>query len=118
MRIEELTDPPDWLLNAKTYGANVEIIDGCVQWLSGEWIRGTFEAGRWYDGVFYNGVFKGDWNDGTFYGGVFEAKSCHSIDFKDGIWNTDCEPKTAINTAILWAKLQQIANQLKGLENA
>ena len=92
MRIDELTNAPKWLLEADTINADVDIVDGVVVWRDGEWLQGIFEEGIWAYGQFYGGVFKGDWECGQFFCGSFEAKSCHTIKFIGGLWNTDCEP--------------------------
>ena len=44
MTIKELENPPQWLLDANTAFANVEIIDGIVHW----------NGGVWRDGIWHN----------------------------------------------------------------
>ena len=89
MKIEELKNAPQWLLDAKTRDADVEIINGVVHWhdgvwYDGEWHGGTWHDGVWHDGVWYNGMWHGGtWHDGEWHGGRYYAtwlrKSNHSL---------------------------------------
>ena len=65
MKIEELENPPQWLLDAYTEDADVEIIDGVVYWYDGIWKNGIWNDGVWKDGTWQKGI----WKDGTWYGG-------------------------------------------------
>jgi len=78
MRIEELENPPQWLLDAYTEDADVEIIDGIVHWYGGFWEYGVWQGGTWYDGYWRNGI----WHDGVWFGGIW-----HSGTWKDGTWH-------------------------------
>lgn len=78
--IEPRTDPekwPQWIRDAMTEGAEVEILDGRVIWwggtwhdgiwLDGDWLAGGFRDGIWMNGNFMQGVwFQGDWRTGHF----------------------------------------------------
>ena len=55
MRIEELENPPQWLLDANTAFVNLEIIDGIVHWNGGVWRDGIWHNGVWKDGIWANG---------------------------------------------------------------
>ena len=88
MRIEELINPPQWLLEADTEGADVMLINDEVfwfdgiwkggKWFGGVWLGGTFKGGSWFSGEFRNGV----WENGVFWGGTwFEGE------WKGGTWH-------------------------------
>ena len=51
MKIKELENPPQWLLDANTAFADVEIIDGIVHWNGGVWRDGIWHNGVWKDGI-------------------------------------------------------------------
>ena len=60
MKIEELENAPQWLLDAETHYADVDIVNGIVHWYGGVW-----EDGVWQDGIWENGVWQGgDWEGG------------------------------------------------------
>ena len=71
MKISQLTNAPQWLLDAKTSDEDVEIIRGKVHWFSGNWHEGTWENGTWMAGTWYAGTWldgmwlHGDWKGGT-----------------------------------------------------
>ena len=74
MKIEELENAPQWLLNANTHNASVDIIDGVVHWYDGSWFDGIWRGGIWHYGVWHNGVWKdGTWKDGIWHNGIFEG---------------------------------------------
>ena len=50
MKIKELENPPQWLLDADTQDADVNIIEGAVHWYRGDWHGGTWYGGRWKKG--------------------------------------------------------------------
>lgn len=84
MKIEELKNAPQWLLDAKTHHADVEVINGVVHWRGGTWYDGEWWSGTWHDGVWYNGMWHGGtWHDGEWHGGRYYAtwlrKSNHSL---------------------------------------
>ena len=62
MRIEELANAPQWLLDAKTVDANVEIVCGVVVWMGGTWQGGTWEGGTWEGGTWQGGLVYGSSN--------------------------------------------------------
>ena len=70
MKIEELENAPQWLLDAETENADVEIIYGRVNWYGGDWRGGhwhgyTWHGGEWRGGTWHNGVWHGgEWMDG------------------------------------------------------
>ena len=77
MKIHELENAPQWLLDANTYNANVDIIDGVVHWYDGSWFDGTWHGGEWHYGVWHNGTWRdGEWHDGVWLGGTWQ----------DGVW--------------------------------
>ena len=70
MRIEELENAPQWLLDAYTEDADAEILSGVVYWYDGSWKNGNWHAGTWYGGIWRRGFWhRGIWKDGTWYGG-------------------------------------------------
>ena len=87
MKIEELTNCPDWLKEAVTENADVEIINGEVHWHSGTWISGKWHNGAWYNGVWWNGTWEnGTWNWGTWKEGVWNDGTWNDGTWKGGIW--------------------------------
>lgn len=44
MKISELKDAPQWLLDARTEYADVEIINGVVHWYDGVWFGGEWRG--------------------------------------------------------------------------
>ena len=73
MKIQDLKDAPQWLLDADTNFADVEIIDGIVHWNGGVWKEGVWQNGVWKDGIWANGVWKdGYWFKGSWYEGKWE----------------------------------------------
>ena len=93
MKIKDLPNAPDWLLNAKTFEADVEIVDSELHWFRGDWLRGNFENGHWHSGRFLNGTFKGRWHTGNFLNGSFAGTACHSIRFFGGTYDAKCKPE-------------------------
>ena len=70
MKIEELENAPQWLLDAKTEDADVEILSGVVYWYDSSWKNGNYHGGTWYGGIWRRGFWhRGIWKDGTWYGG-------------------------------------------------
>lgn len=52
-----------WLMDAETFGEDVEIIGGMLIWKGGIWRRGVFERGYWEDGLWESG----DWLSGRMW---------------------------------------------------
>jgi hypothetical protein len=49
MKITELETVPNWLRDAETSEANVEIINGYIVWRGGVWHGGVWHGGEWLD---------------------------------------------------------------------
>jgi len=65
---------PQWLRDADTVDAIVEIFDGAVVWHDGVWRDGVWHDGVWHDGVWLDGVWHdGVWLDGVWHGGVWHG---------------------------------------------
>ena len=76
MKIEELADAPQWLRDAETIDANVEIVRGIVVWRGGTWWGGTWEGGTWRGGTWEDGTWEGGtWEGGTWRGGLVYGSS-------------------------------------------
>ena len=61
MKISDLVGCPQWLLNAKTENADVEITRwGWVIWKSGYFLGGDFRGGDFWGGNFWGGNFRGE----------------------------------------------------------
>ena len=61
MKISECKNAPQWLIDAKTENANVEIDDsGYVTWYGGTWCGGTWCGGTWCDGTWRGGTWRGE----------------------------------------------------------
>ena len=114
MKISELENCPDWLKNANTEDANVEIIDGVVHWYRGSWKAGTWERGTWHNGTWVNGIWEdglwkdglwrngywidgtwrngdwdtGDWMNGTWWDGTWKSGIWHNGRWLSGVWHT------------------------------
>ena len=60
MKISELRNPPQWLLEAKTKNAEVQVWpSGWVTWNSGDFLGGDFLGGNFLGGNFLGGKVKG-----------------------------------------------------------
>jgi len=79
MRINELTNAPQWLIDAVVRDEDVTIDEyGHVQWHSGEWIRGNFWGGDFRGGDFRGGDFRGgDFRGGNFGAALLGRKNCN-----------------------------------------
>jgi len=75
MKIKELTNAPQWLIDAVVENEDVTIDeDGRVQWYSGKWLSGDFRGGNFCGGDFCGGDFwGGDFRGGNFRGGDFRG---------------------------------------------
>ena len=73
MKISELKNAPQWLIDAETsVDADVDIINGIVYWNSGEFRGGAFRGGAFWGGAFWGGEFcGGEFRGGAFRGGAF-----------------------------------------------
>lgn len=81
MRIKELTNAPQWLLDAIVRNEDVTIdADGRVQWHSGDFLGGDFLGGDFRGGDFLGGNFWG----GNFWGGDFRGGNFRGGNFLDG----------------------------------
>ena len=73
MKIEELENAPQWLLDAYTENADVEILSGVVYWYDGSWKNGNWHGGTWHGGTWRRGFWhRGIWKDGTWFGRKWE----------------------------------------------
>lgn len=88
MKIEELANCPDWLKEAVTENADVDIIEGVVHWHSGTWHSGVWENGVWETGLWKGGTWKhGLWKSGTWEGGTWHSGTWRSGTWNYGTWN-------------------------------
>ena len=60
MKISELHNAPQWLLDANTNNADVELNDGVVVWRGGDWWGGDWRGGVWRGGDWWGGVWRGE----------------------------------------------------------
>ena len=87
MKKTELKNCPEWLVKAKTYTEDVDIVDGRLIWKNGTWEAGTWEAGTWKGGLWENGFWKaGTWINGTWENGFWENGFWEGGTWKAGIW--------------------------------
>ena len=76
MKIKDLINPPQWLLEAVTADEDVNIVNGVVHWRSGTFSYGVFE-GVFHSGTFSNSAFtggkfcEGTFTNSRFINGVF-----------------------------------------------
>ena len=82
MKIEELENPPQWLLDAKTHFADVQIVNGVVYWHGGAWEYGVWQGGVWHNGTWHDGI----WENGTWYGGTWYRGTWHEGTWHGGTW--------------------------------
>jgi hypothetical protein len=86
LRIREMTDKtnwPQWLIEAETRDAVVEITDdGKVIWHSGTWCDGEWLGGTWLDGEWHGGK----WHDGEWCGGVWHRGTWRGGEWYNGEW--------------------------------
>jgi len=76
------SDWPQWLRDADTPKAKVQVRDGVVHWLDGIWHNGTWHDGVWHDGEWRGGEWlDGEWRNGTWHDGVW-----HKGEWRDGVW--------------------------------
>ena len=78
MKISELVNAPQWLLDADTVNADVRIVDGLVVWSCGDFLGGNFRGGDFWGGDFLGGYFLG----GDFWGGNFRGGNFLGADVK------------------------------------
>jgi hypothetical protein len=93
LKIEELVNAPDWLKNAKTTDADVDM-DGAILiwrggvWLGGEWLGGIWRGGDWHGGVWRGGVWRGGvWRGGSWLGGDWHGGDWLGGDWLGGDWH-------------------------------
>ena len=76
MKISELKNAPQWLIDAETANADVTVFGGVVTWNygiweDGIWKEGTWEGGTWEGGFIYDkdrkGNFESSWEWRTLY---------------------------------------------------
>ena len=85
MKISELRNAPQWLLEASTENADVDLVSGFVIWNGGVFSGGVFSRGLFSNGEFRGGVFRGvEFRDGVFSGGVFSDGVFSNGEFLDG----------------------------------
>jgi len=87
MKISELTNAPEWLLDAITRNADVDIIDDNVVWHKGVWLDGIWQNGIWENGTWRNGIWQnGKWFNGTWKNGTWKNGIWYSGFWLDGVW--------------------------------
>ena len=59
MRIAELENAPEWLKQASTIEADVELLYGIVVWRGGTWHGGIWRGGEWHGGEWRGGEWHG-----------------------------------------------------------
>ncbi len=89
MRISELPNAPTWLKEAKTFNADVNIVDGVVIWLDGTWLDGSWHGGIWRDGTWITGSWRnGTWHRGRWHSGTWYGGSWLNGTWRDGTWHS------------------------------
>ncbi len=90
MRISELKNCPEWLRDAITVDADVDIVNGYVIWRGGDFLGGNFRGGNFLGGDFLGGDFLGgnflggNFLGGDFCGGDFCGGNFRGGDFRGG----------------------------------
>jgi hypothetical protein len=79
---------PQWLINADTYNARVEITpSGRVIWLGGTWLGGEWHGGVWRGGEWLGGEWcGGEWCGGVWNNGVWRGGVWHGGTWDGGTW--------------------------------
>jgi len=91
---------PQWLKDADTWNADVELVNGEVVWRGGEFSGGVFRGDVFRGGVFSGGVFSGgefsggefrdgEFSGGVFSGGVFSGGEFRGGEFRGGEWRDE-----------------------------
>ena len=76
---------PQWLQDANTYGAQVQVRDGTVHWHDGVWHDGVWRGGDWRIGTWRGGTwYGGTWRGGVWNGGVWNGGDWHGGDWHGG----------------------------------
>ena len=88
MKISQLTNCPDWLRDARTENADVDVFtDGWVTWKSGDFMGGDFMGGDFMGGDFIGGDFiGGDFMGGDFIGGTIKGSKALKIRAHVGLY--------------------------------
>ena len=60
MKISELKNAPQWLLDADTLNADVVLNGDIIQWCDGVWWDGVWRGGEWCGGEWRGGVWRGE----------------------------------------------------------
>jgi len=74
----------NWVLDAKTYLADIDVEGGDLVWKGGTWIDGNWEGGVWERGEWH----KGNWENGTWKYGVWENGTWENGIWKVGTWKS------------------------------
>jgi len=92
MKISELKNAPQWLLDADTLNADVVLNGDIIQWCDGVWWDGVWRGGEWCGGEWRGGVWcdgvwcDGVWCDGVWRGGVWRGGEWRGGEWCDGVW--------------------------------
>lgn len=91
--MDDRTYWPEWLQNAATRNARVEIEtdshsdDVRVVWKGGTWEEGIWKGGAWESGFWESGIWeRGIWNSGVWEGGVWEDGTWKGGAWEHGVW--------------------------------
>ncbi len=98
MKIEDLKDCPQWIKDAQTFEADVNLVNGVIIWRGGDWHGGVWHGGVWHGGDWHGGVWRGGdwyggvwrggvWRGGDWHGGVWHGGDWHGGDWHDGVWH-------------------------------
>ena len=70
MKISELENAPQWLLDANVKNEDVYMVGDLVTWRGGIWLGGTWLGGTWEGGIWHGGNWRGGiWRGGEWLGG-------------------------------------------------
>ncbi len=87
VRKTELSNCPQWLLDANTKDEDVTIQNGILIWQDGVWQGGIWQGGVWRDGDWWDGIWQGgDWRDGIWQDGIWQGGIWQGGVWQGGIW--------------------------------
>lgn len=119
MKISELNNAPQWLINADTNDGDVDIIDGVVVWHGGIWRGGEWHDGVWYGGTWCGGVWRGGvWRGGEWRGGALYKHSPYYTCAIGDIVKIGCQEKTRAEWDKIFSNAHEIDNIERGTELA
>ena len=105
MKISELPNCPQWLLDAYTKDADVEwSAQRTLLWNSGAFLGGAFWGGEFWGDAFLGGEFRGgEFRGGAFLGGEFWGDAFRGGEFRGGaFWGEKLSRNPLLLRGLKW----------------